>query len=53
MTQYYRKRNVILAEDKKTVAFNFEYINEAKRKSLKLQKSGHKVNRLATKGGRK
>lgn len=53
MATYHRKRNVILCEDKKTVAFNFVYINEAKRESLKLQHAGHIVHRMASKGGRK
>lgn len=51
MSQFFRKRNVILKEDKKTVAFEFVFINEAKRKSLELQRAGNKVNRLANKAG--
>ena len=53
MSTFYRKRNVILLEDRKTVAFSFDFINEAKRKSVALQQAGNKVTRLATKGGRK
>ena len=54
MSKYLRKRNVILNDNKeKTVAFSFDYINEAKRKSLELQRAGHIVRRIAANGGRK
>ena len=59
MGQYYRKRDVILGSDKKTVTFTgkdaagYPSINAAKRESLKLQKAGHKVTRLANKKGLK
>ena len=53
MATYYRKRDVILAENKKTVTFTGDSINAAKRESLKLQKAGHSVTRLANKKGLK
>lgn len=53
MATYYRKANVIKLDDKKTILHDFDYINEAKRESRKLQKAGNTVIVIRRAGGRK
>lgn len=53
MATYYRKANRIMLDDKKTILHDCDYINEAKRKSRKLQASGDSVFVIRRKGGHK